>query len=304
MILKLFKFLFNYEYRKIILHNFNHNYISPYLLKLKIRKFLKRQPVPEMRKMVPFVKVKKLYPYEFTKKYSPKKIKVYKDSDCGLFYVLHNGKRLYARRNMKDKVTVQKWYNALICEQDKESPHCYLLNEDRFPLKNSVVAELGSAEGMFSLDVIEYVKKIYLFESNKEWMEALNHTFAPYKEKVEIVNRLVGDSSKGDMICLDDFFKDKEINYIKADIEGWEEAMLLGANRILNEKIKQIVLCVYHKQTSEKDITSFLTERGYNIDVNPHYMIFWYTEGFTGKPLEEPYLRHGVLYAEKNNRNN
>lgn len=47
-----------------------------------------------------------------------------------------------------------------------------------------MIADIGSAEGNFSLSNIENVKKVYLFESDKEWIEALEATFRPWRDKV------------------------------------------------------------------------------------------------------------------------
>jgi predicted RNA methylase len=46
-----------------------------------------------------------------------------------------------------------------------------------FNQADDVVADLGAAEGNFSLSIINKVKKIYIFEYDKEWVEALKAPF-------------------------------------------------------------------------------------------------------------------------------
>jgi 16S rRNA A1518/A1519 N6-dimethyltransferase RsmA/KsgA/DIM1 with predicted DNA glycosylase/AP lyase activity len=37
------------------------------------------------------------------------------------------------------------------------------------------------------------VNRIYMFEYDKEWIAALETTFEPYKDKVEIINKYVSN---------------------------------------------------------------------------------------------------------------
>lgn len=53
---------------------------------------------------------------------------------------------------------------------------------------NSIVADIGTAEGIFALNIIHSVKKVYLFECDPEWIIPLEKTFAPWINKIEIVN--------------------------------------------------------------------------------------------------------------------
>ena len=41
-----------------------------------------------------------MYPGEYSLKYEEMQIKVHRDSDCGLLYVIHEGKRLYFKRSI------------------------------------------------------------------------------------------------------------------------------------------------------------------------------------------------------------
>ena len=113
-------------------------------------------------------------------------------------------------------------------EQDELSPRRYL-KEGRYPIEGSVVADIGAAEGIFALEVIDYAKEVYLFEGDKEWLEALKRTFSfDTDHKIHIIPYYVG-TGEGNTVKIDNYI-DKKINYIKADIEGHEKEMLLGGH--------------------------------------------------------------------------
>ena len=46
--------------------------------------------------------------------------------------------------------------------------------------------DAGCAEGYTSLEVVEEVDHLYLFECDEAWIEALEATFALWREKVTI----------------------------------------------------------------------------------------------------------------------
>ena len=299
-IIRLFAFIVDSNYRRCVIQIICNSHKNCKLKKI-IELFLEATDNDSYKEVLPYVKKHSniIFPYDFTLEYNPRSIKVYRDSNNkGFMYVLHNGKKLYVKKEFKFSFQVQSWYNGLLIEQDINSPHRYLTKE-RLPDMGSIVADIGGAEGIFALDIIDYVKKVYIFECDEKWIEALNLTFAPYKDKVEIVNKFVGDKTDNSMVRLDDFFKDKELDYIKADIEGWEEKMLFGARNILNNKVSKLLCCIYHRKDSEDFITELLKNNGFSIDINKGYIIFTPSEQVIGEPLSEPYLRHGVLYASK-----
>ncbi len=47
--------------------------------------------------------------------------------------------------------------------------------------------------------------------------------------------------------CLDSFFTEQKITFIKADIEGFEFDMLLGAEKTIKRDKPKIAICVYHR---------------------------------------------------------
>jgi hypothetical protein len=249
-----------------------------------------KQSIYRYLKHRPYNKVG-LYPYPFVYKYKSSNIATFFDADRKMYYVLHKNKRLYFPRNWKEKF-IKKVYNGLITEQDMDSPHCYETS-DFYVKSGDIVADIGTAEGNFALDVVDRAKKLYLFETNPVWIEALEATFAPYKDKVIIVNKYVSDNNNENNITLDKYFKNEEIDFIKADIEGAEPNMLAGAkNILLSKRPVKMALCTYHHYSDADVLQKILTENGFSTTFSKGYMIFIYD-----KDPHPPYLRKALIRA-------
>ncbi|MDR1561533.1 MAG: FkbM family methyltransferase [Dysgonamonadaceae bacterium] len=229
-----------------------------------------------------------IFPYSYEQKYDPENVAVYRDNERDLCYVLHDGKRLYFKKEWNERC-IKKYYYKLLAEQDAESPHRY--ETSGFHVKDGdVVVDAGVAEGNFALSVIEKVKKIYLFEVDEEWIEVLKVTFEPWMDKVVIINKYVSDNDENNCVTLDSLLGNERIDFIKADIEGAEIQLCLGAKAIF-------VLCTYHRHDDAKTLEKILTEKGFNTEFSRGYMIFMYEMYDKLKP---PYLRRGLIRAVKN----
>jgi len=132
----------------------------------------------------------RMIPYSFTDRYMAAAPPVHRDRSLGLHYVEHHGRRLYWRQGRKAR-RIAGDYQALLAEQDPESPHRYFTAAFA-PRPGCIFADVGSAEGIVALDVVERVEHLYLFEGDANWRTALEATFRPWREKVTIVDRLVG----------------------------------------------------------------------------------------------------------------
>lgn len=204
---------------------------------------------------------------------------------------------MYLKRSM-DEETVKRYVNGLLIEQDQVSPHRYL-KENFFAAKQMILADLGAAEGSFSLSIIDRCSKVYLFECDPEWIEPLQLTFAPWNEKVVIIPRFIGNVNDAESITLDTYFKDKEIECLKADIEGAEIACLMGGETVIRDKIREIAICAYHSADAEEKIKEILNRYGYETSVSPGYMV-WNLNQDTKTKEASRYLRKGLVYAKKN----
>lgn len=252
-------------------------------------------PPKEVKEVSEYLKTKGLhvFPNSYSDKYFSMKIDVHHDPAYDLYYVLHQNKKLYFKRNWSVELIRSK-YAFLLNEQDEQSPHCYL-SKDFTIDDNSILADVGVAEGIFVLPYIEKIKHAYLFETDPEWLEALNATFASYKDKITIVHKFVANKDDEKHIRLDTFFKDRAVDFIKVDVDGAEQELLNGAVTVL-KKIQnlKVAICTYHKQNDEKDFTSLLQSYGFKTSVTPNFVLF-YIEG----EFKPPYLRRGLIRAVK-----
>ncbi|MDP4173877.1 MAG: FkbM family methyltransferase [Bacteroidota bacterium] len=234
-----------------------------------------------------------IFPYPFSLKYDYCNVKVYKDVKNGLFYVLHHGKKLYYSRDYKEEIEVQKAYYWISIEQDDASPHRYI-NDSFSVAQDDVVVDIGAAEGNFSLEIIEKASKLFIFETDEKWIEALNATFEPWGKKVEIINKYVSDVNNETCIRLDNILENQTINFIKMDVEGAEIKILKSIDRILNNnKLLKLAICTYHRKNDAKKIEKILRNKKLNYSFSEGYMLFIYGE------LTPPYFRKGLVRAVK-----
>ena len=158
-------------------------------------------------------------------------------------------------------------------EQDSRCAHRYV--ESYQELKGKTLLDIGCAEAIFTLDTIEEIDHAYLFECNEGWIEALQATFAPWKEKVTIVRKYVSDMNDENNVTLDDYFKDKPSDnlFLKMDIEGYERKALRGASCLLsNAKNISGSVCVYHLSDDVPVIQGILRENKLETTLSSGYL--------------------------------
>ena len=244
-----------------------------------------------------------MLPYKWAELFNENKtpkydsIVVFHDEKLNLPYVLLDKKRLYFPNSMDENDIKIIYYTSQEIEQNPKSPHCYLM--DDFNVKDDdIVVDCGAAEGNFGLDVINRVRKLYLFEPEEQWIKPLHATFAPWKNKVVIVQKYLSDATDEINITLDDYFSDKEHpTFLKLDVEGFEERLLLGAKGLLSSKnLKNVVTCTYHKQDDEEKLGTLLRSHGFTTTPSSGYIIAIWDK------LYPPYLRRGVIRATKESK--
>lgn len=252
---------------------------------------------PEIELILNYLKTNPIavYPYTFQNRYHPEDIEVFYDKKNGLRYVLMDGKKLYFKKRWNVK-RIKKAYSILLKEQDNQSPHRYLSEQFQFD-EGDVLVDAGAAEGNFALSLVEKTSRIILFEPDKEWIEPLKATFEPWKHKVTIINKFVGDSTNSNQITLDNVISPITTGiFLKVDVEGTELKLLKGATQLLSQqKPFKIAICTYHREQDEKEISEFLGRYNFKISFSDGYML-----PIFDKKMRSPYFfRRGLIRAKK-----
>ena len=236
----------------------------------------------------------KIISNKLTRDYNQDEIKVGYDEKTKMKFVdFDNNKKIYFKKNWS-KSRIQKAFNQLLIEQDENSPHRYL-TEDFDVDKNTVVADIGCAEANFSLDIVDRVKHIYLFETNNVWDQPLKSTFQKFKNKVTIVNKKFSNKDTSNTVNGVKFLNDKGVNFIKIDVDGYEDEVMTNIEEMIKKTNNmKIALCTYHAQDDYNKYSKKLRSLGFEITHSKGYMIFYWD-----KNLKYPYLRRGLIRAKK-----
>ncbi len=216
-----------------------------------------------------------VFPYEWVKEYDDFGTEVFTDKELKMKYVLHNGKRLYFPKGYSAKF-IQRYYRSLVVEQDKRSAHHYF-SDDEQCIEGSVFVDVGAAEGIISLNVVDKAEKIVMFECNDAWLEALNATFAPWKEKIQIIRKFAGNCDNENMISLDKYFEDEshlQNIVLKLDVEGAEQAVLSGAKTLLEKNVIAAYICTYHNDNDYDLLVKLIEKFPFEIKESGGYMYY------------------------------
>ena len=246
-----------------------------------------------------------------------RKLTIKKDVTSGLFYVLCDDKKIFYKRGLCEKY-IADCFNEGSLFNYYTSAHRYLSNNrhwigqiappsaktdnqiDFGVDEGDIVIDVGVADGDFSLSVIDKAKKIYLIEKDHEWIEALRHTFAPYKDKVEIIPKYLSDVDDEENITLKSLVKQyniPQIDFIKIDVDGYERQVLKGGADIFKTPfVSKMALCVYHKPEDEVEFSDLVKQWGYNFYLSDGYMVMPY-EGFNDHSI----IRKGLIRAFRDN---
>ncbi|MBQ7631953.1 MAG: hypothetical protein IJS82_04250 [Paludibacteraceae bacterium] len=222
------------------------------------------------------------------------------DNVLKLLYVIHDKKRLYYNRAFTID-SCERSYRFLI-EQDQileggyleKAPHCYQTESFKVE-EGDVLIDGGAAEGLFALDVIDKVSHVYLIEADSNWIPALKATFAPYKDKVTIINKYLSDCDDTDNISLGSILARHNGNcFVKMDIEGAEPKVIKGALSYLNTRDNvKLSCCTYHYQNDAKELADLFESIGYQHEFSAGW--FFFAEYDMPEP---PYLRHALIRAK------
>lgn len=188
------------------------------------------------------------------------------------WYALHHGKKLYSRGGY---LATLMMYHQLCIEQENESPHRYF-PKDFMINGDEVFVDIGAAEGIISLDVVDKVKKVYLLECDCAWKEALVTTFNPWKEKVSIISKYASDICDEYNTTLDALLQDCTAPIIiKIDVEGMERKVLDGAKNLLKRNNVRFLVATYHKKNDAIEFEMLFRKQGYQISFSDGYVLLY-----------------------------
>lgn len=162
------------------------------------------------------------------------------------------------------------------CEADW---HFYEVGETRVEA-GDVVVDCGAAEGTFSLRVLDRAKEIVIFEPSPLFVKSLRQTFADCPQ-VAVVPAAVSDQEgeaflEGDSLygrvgdkragvpirltTIDQWGAEtgSPVHFLKADVEGFEMALLRGAAQTIKRYRPKLAITVYHPENDWQEIVVYL----------------------------------------------
>ncbi len=168
--------------------------------------------------------------------------------------------------------------DLVIAEQfNPEDWHYYEVAETRVR-QGDIVLDAGAAEGMFALVVAVGCERVVVVEPLGRFVESLGLTFdgVPNVEIVPMalsdeegeaiisakeVHSGIEDSGDGDSVRLttvDRLFEGRRLDYIKADLEGYDVRMMMGARKTIAEHKPRIAITTYHAKEHADEIEQLL----------------------------------------------
>jgi hypothetical protein len=140
--------------------------------------------------------------------------------------------------------------------------------------EGDIVFDLGSAPGDFAaLCAYKGASKIYAFEPEESTKSDLEKLSTMSGNKIEVVRQYAGlkRDASSNLISLDEFAKENNltsVDFIKADIEGFEADMLRGAAGILRKFKPKLAICAYHLENDEAEMREII------LSANESYTIY------------------------------
>lgn len=263
------------------------------------------------------------YSFSLSERIAGVRLRLRRYPDTPLYQILPCGELLekvvigdctvYVPRNAFQPFELPMLYQEVF-GPDKVNPHAYLTQAVAIH-EGDYVVDAGSCEGFFTLQALRHsAGKVYAFEPLKPLCDGLQRTFAAYGARVEIIGKALSDRAGEEKIAreedegtissshfdalgddvvetttLDDFVAGQvrpRIDFIKADVEGAEVKMILGAIHTIRRFRPRLSIAVYHEYENAMLIRDIIldTAPGYSVEFGGCYT------------LEKPY-RPFMLYA-------
>jgi len=170
--------------------------------------------------------------------------------------------------------------------------------------EHDVELDVGSTRGLLALDVIDKVSKVYMVERAPRWWKPIEATFAPYKDKVELVKGVLSAKKKKKeketeerkrKISLASLLEKcgQQRVFVMMDIEGHELDVLSEAQEYLKAAKNPITLavCAYHRTTDYEDLMRLFEDIGYHTETQPGYIYTDMNDGHGVRSLRKCMVR-------------
>ena len=241
-----------------------------------------------------------VFPYEQVRPGKP--VTAGCDEANGLPFVLHNGRKLYypQERTVRKVAASYRRYieveNILGGGYARQSPHQY--QADGFRVQaGDVVVDVGAAEGLFALDVMDLARRIYIIEADPQWQAPLQATFAPFGDKAVLIHKTVAATQAADRMQLAALLEQEPAPgwFFKMDIEGDEVAVLEDlVPRLPADVAVRFACCTYHRHGDAERMQALFVRHGFRTEFSGGYMLYLYDPD-----LRYPFFRRGVLRASR-----
>lgn len=240
------------------------------------------------------------FPYRMLE--PPQNIKAFYDKNIELVYVLHNEKKLYYPKFFDLSMAENNYRHFRYVECNaggnyiEKTPHKYVT--ESFTIEDGdILVDIGCAEALLSLDKVEKAKHLFLVEGDNRWIPALEATFSPWRDKVTIINKYVGNKDSDETVSLSTLLSEfsNDSLFVKMDIEGAEVGLLEENSRFFASRNNiKVACCTYHNHDDYNIITRMFREWGYTYETSDGYILLWQDEN-----IQEPYFRRGLIRARK-----
>jgi hypothetical protein len=224
------------------------------------------------------------------------------DTEKNLPYVMHKNRRLYFARSWTEEASVEKYKDFIENENilgggyREKAPHQYQ-SESFHVMRSDILLDVGCAEALFALDVIDEVRKVILFESDPIWFEPLKATFGKEinEGKVVLIEKNAGEDNTPQSVTIASVLKNEEYKslFIKMDIEGNETRVVKSCTDLMKSgKDIRFSCCTYHRENDAGVLKNIFESNGYQTTFSDGYMLFVHD-----KHIRRPYFRKGIIRA-------
>jgi hypothetical protein len=224
------------------------------------------------------------------------------DSIKKLPYVVHKDRRLYFTRSWSEEKAVKEYKNFIESENIlggsyiEKAPHQYQ-TESFYVKNNDLLIDAGCAEALFTLDVLDKVRKVILFESDPIWFDPIKATFEKEMAsgKVVLIEKNIAEKETAKSVTLSSVLENEDYKglFIKMDIEGYEPEVVRSCEGWMkSDKDIRFSCCTYHNEKDAEVLKAIFERNGYQTGFSDGYVLF-----SRDKLIKYPYFRKGIIRA-------